>query len=218
MPTTDDDARPDPELGKPFQDPVAGLLEVLDGEAARVRCAAFGRLLADAAAVDVATLAAATGLAPDQIASTLDHLAATGAITLDPTGAVVAAGGLSVTPAGHRLRLGGRQFWTWCAFDGIGIPAALDLDAILDTQCPHCHQPIQVAIASGRPPAGSPVVGWLPGGPCGNVQADFCPDANLFCNDAHLTAWRTAADDPPGTTASLLQLADTGRRVWADLT
>ncbi|MDP9823282.1 hypothetical protein [Nocardioides massiliensis] len=48
--------------------------------------------------MNVATLATATGLTPDQVESALAELPATGAITRDSTGAVVAAGGLSVTP------------------------------------------------------------------------------------------------------------------------
>lgn len=215
MPT---DQPRDAQRCAPCPVPATGLLRVLDSDAARVRRAAFGRLLATVAPVDVATLAAVGHLSPTQIESALGDLAAAGAITRDPAGPVVAAGGLSVIPAQHWLRLAGRQFWTWCAFDGIGIPATLDLDAALDTRCPHCGQPIQVAIEAGRPPPDSSMVGWLPGGPCGNVQADFCPDANLFCNDAHLAAWRTTVGDRPGTAATLPELADTGRQVWADLT
>lgn len=194
------------------------LLKVLDSDAARVRQAAFRRLVATVAPVDVATLAVDTDLTPDQVESSLADLAVSGAVARHPAGPVVAAGGLSAIPSRHQLRLDGRQFWTWCAFDGIGIPAALNVDAALDTRCPHCGQPIQVAMEGGRPPADLPITGWLPGGPCGNVQADFCPDANLFCNDMHLVTWRTAAGDPPGAAATLPELADTGRMVWADLT
>lgn len=118
----------------------------------------------------------------------------------------------------HRLRLGGLQLRTWCAFDVIGVPAVLDLDAVLDTHCAHCDHPLRVTIETGQPPEESPVVGRLPGGPCRNVQADFCPEANLFCNHAHLAAWRKGAGDPPGTTASLTELAHTGRQVWTKLT
>lgn len=136
-------------------------------EGARQRCRSGTSCcvrLATVAPVDVATLTAAAHLSPTQVESVLGDLAAAGAITRNPAGPVVAAGGLSVIPARHWLRLIGRQFWTWCAFDGIGIPAALDLDAALDTRCPHCGQPIQVAIDAGRPPTDSSMVGWLPGG------------------------------------------------------
>ena len=117
----------------------------------------------------------------------------------------------------HRLRLGGLQLRTWCAFDVIGVPAVLDLDAVLDTHCAHCDHPLRVTIETGQPPKESPVVGRLPGGPCRNVQADFCPEANLFCDAPHLAAWR-ATGDHDGATASLLELADIGKATWADLT
>lgn len=220
---------PDPAQGTArdaARDPTVELLEVLDEAAARVRRAAFTRLLATAAPVDVATLAADTGLSEAQVEAALADLADTGAITRQangagggaPGGAVVAAGGLAVAPARHQLQLAGQTFWTWCAFDGIGIPAALDADAVLDTRCPACGQPIRITVTRGEPLPDSPVVGWLPGRACGNVQDDFCPEANLFCSDAHLASWRAAAGDPPGTAGTLVELAEVGRQVWADLT
>ncbi|WP_030485880.1 organomercurial lyase [Nocardioides aequoreus] len=200
------------------QTPTAGLLEVGDADAARVRRAAFTRLLATAAPITAAMLATEVDLTDEQVEAALRRLAAAGAISRDESGEVVAAGGLAVTRAWHRLLLDGRQYWTWCAFDGIGIPAALELDAVLDTRCPTCGAGLRITITAGSLPAGIPVVGWLPGGPCANVQADFCPEANLFCTEAHLATWRQTAGDPPGTAATLRELAETGRQVWADLT
>ncbi|WP_299932927.1 organomercurial lyase [uncultured Nocardioides sp.] len=199
------------------QTPTSGLLEVGDADAARVRRAAFTRLLATAAPVPAAMLATEVGLTEGQVEAELSRLAASGAISRDDSGAVVAAGGLSVTPARHQLLLDGHEYWTWCAFDGIGIPAALELDAVVDTRCPTCGGGLRITITGGNPPSDSPVVGWLPGGPCINVQADFCPDAKLFCTDAHLATWRQTTGDPPGTAAPPGELAETGRQVWADL-
>lgn len=207
-------------------DPTQGLLAVLDEAAARVRRAAFTRLLATAAPVDVATLSADAGLSEPEVETALSDLADTGAITRQANsagdrglgGPVVAAGGLAVAPARHQLLLAGQVFWTWCAFDGIGIPAALGVDAVLDTRCPACGQPIRVTITGGQPPAVTPLVGWLPGRACANVQDDFCPEANLFCTDAHLASWRATAGEPQGTAGTLAELAETGRRVWVDLT
>ncbi|HEY3059929.1 MAG TPA: organomercurial lyase [Chloroflexota bacterium] len=42
----------------------------------------------------------------------------------------MAAHGFSLVPARqHRLAMRGRQFWTWCAIDAVGIPAGLGEDA-----------------------------------------------------------------------------------------
>lgn len=197
-------------------DPTAELLGSLPPAAAAVRRAAFTRLGAGTAA-DVAVLAADTGLSAPTTRDALAALVAAGTATVDRAGAVVAVGGLSVVPAGHQLVLDGRPFWTWCAFDGVGIPAALGADALARTRCGHCGSPLEVRIVAGHPPAGGPVVGWLPGRACGNVQADFCPQANLFCTAEHLDQWRAGAGDPPGRAATLTELAALGTDVWADL-
>lgn len=189
------------------RDPIASLLDRLPVDAALVRRAAFTRLRATAAPVDAVTLAVECDLTVHEGEAALTDLVSAGTITRSPGGAVVAAGGLSVAPTEHRLRLGGHQFWTWCAFDGIGIPATLEVDAVVETRCPTCDRALVVQVEAGHPPADSPVVGWLPGGPCGNVQADFCPEANLFCDARHLAAWR-ATGDHEGATGSLAELAD----------
>jgi alkylmercury lyase len=165
----------------------------------------------------LATLAAQCDLTLHEVEAALSDLSNAGSITRDPAGAVVAVGGLSVVPARHRLRLDGQQFWTWCAFDGIGIPAALEVDAVVETRCPTCGRALVVQVEAGRPPADSQVVGWLPGGPRGNVQADFCPEANLFCDATHLVAWRETGDHASAT-ASLVEVADIGKATCADLT
>lgn len=144
------------------QTPTAGLLEVGDADAARVRRAAFTRLLATAAPITAAMLATEVDLTDEQVEAALRRLAAAGAISRDESGEVVAAGGLAVTRAWHRLLLDGRQYWTWCAFDGIGIPAALELDAVLDTRCPTCGAGLRITITAGSLPAGIPVVGVAP--------------------------------------------------------
>lgn len=210
--TIPDTANPDAD-----RDSAAGLLDRLGGDAALVRRVAFIQLRATAAPVDVATLAAECDLTLHEVEAALGSLVGAGTITRIPAGAVVAAGGLSVVPARHRLRLDGEQFWTWCAFDGIGIPAALNADAVVETRCPTCGRALVVPVEAGRPPAESQVVGWLPGGPCGNVQADFCPEANLFCDASHLAAWRDTGNHE-GATASLLEFADIGKATWADIT
>ena len=183
---------------------------------ARVRRAAFARLL-DGRSVTVSELATDCALAEHRVEDALTAMVTSGAATRDATGAVVAVSGLSVVPAAHELQLAGREFWTWCAFDAVGIPAALEVDAVARTRCGHCARPIELRMPEGQPPADSPLVGWLPGGPCANVQVDFCPAANLFCDSAHLTAWRAEAGHPPGGPASISELAEEGRAVWAEM-
>ena len=72
-----------------------------------------------------------------------------------------------------------------------------------------------MTIRAGCPPAVSSYVGWLPGLPCENVQQDFCPHANLFCDQEHLAAWCAIESRFAGHTAGLVELASLGSQVWA---
>lgn len=197
-------------------DPAAELLGRLPAEAAAVRAVAFvavrRRQLPGAG-----ELAAATGLPAEQVRQALRLLVATGTATVDHDDRVTGVGGLSLAPTRHRLRLDGVDLHTWCAFDLIGIPVTLGADAAAVTPCGHCGQPIQLLVQHGRPVAKPAVTGWLPSAACRNVLAEFCPQANLFCDQAHLAAWRTQAGDPPGEALDLAELAERGRQARADL-
>ena len=113
-------------------DPTATLLARESGDAATVRQAAFARLRTGTA-VSMAQLAADTGLPSVRVDAALAALVAIGTATFDEQLCVVAAGGLSLAPTAHQLHLDGVDLWTWCAFDAIGIPAALGVDATVHT-------------------------------------------------------------------------------------
>ena len=198
-------------------DPTAGLLERLPDDAALVRRTAFAQLYEGAQPVSVAELAAQCGIPLTRVEAALAALSDSGAATVGASGAVAAIGGLSVVPTKHRLKMAGRGFFTGCGFDAVGIPAALAVDGLVQSPCGFCAAIVRVVVIAGEPPADVAVVGWLPGGPCDDMQADFCAAANLFCEEQHLAAWRAAAGDPPGQSATLSDLATEGRRVWAEM-
>jgi alkylmercury lyase len=49
---------------------------------------------------------------------------------------VVAFGGLSILPTGHRFVIGDRTLYTWCAWDTLFLPALLDQEAQVQSTCP----------------------------------------------------------------------------------
>src|SRR5207244_13561208 len=63
--------------------------------------------------------------------SMLDQLAGAGWLDRDEDGRVTGAAGLSLTTGPHRIALDGTDFRTWCAYDAIGIAAALGADAAI---------------------------------------------------------------------------------------
>jgi len=198
-------------------EPAASLLERLPDDASLVRRVGFARLYATAQPVSVVELAALCGMSQTSVEAATDVLTGSGTATLGAGGTLVATGGLSVVPTQHRLRLASREFFTWCGFDAVGIPAALAVYGLVRSPCGFCGALVQVTVAAGQPPIQGSVVGWLPAGPCEDMQADFCAAASLFCDAQHLAAWRAAAGDPHGRPATLSDLATEGRQVWAEL-
>jgi mercuric reductase len=202
----------------------------LDGTVARtpdvdrVRRVAFDALRAGAAP-RLSDIANRTGLDAHRVRDIVGDLVAGGIATTDggiattdgdlagdPT--VTGADGLTVRRTTHQLVIGGRLLYTWCAFDTVGIPAALDVDAVARTSCPTCNALVELVLPNGRPPP-SPVVGWWPLATSGPVNESFCPTANLFCSRDHLDTWRAATRTGSGEPLPLTTLAERGRRTWA---
>lgn len=158
-----------------------------------------------------------TGLDDHAVNAALRWLTDAGLVERDAEGRVVGIAGLTLKPTTHRLVLDDQGLYTWCAIEAIGIPAALSLDAQVTSSCAHCGESLLVHVDHGEPPADSPLRGWVPPTECGNVRADLCPLANLFCSLEHLEEWRTGAGKPPGHVADLDRFAELGRKAWGDL-
>jgi alkylmercury lyase len=141
-----------------------------------------------------------------------------GAATLaevDEAGRVVGIHGLTLRPTRHRFDVAGRPRNTWCAFDSVGIPAALGLDAVARTDCPTCGAKVTVELVGGIP-SGDDAVLWLPRPPAANLLAEFCASADLFCNSHHLHD-RIHSGRVPGRVCDLADAAALGRTTWADV-
>src|SRR6266508_403605 len=79
-----------------------------------------------------------------------------GRLRRDPAGAVSGSHGLSLTPTAHELLLENpagreRQYWTWCAWDAVGILAALDASGRIRSTSPSSGAPIQLDFHHGHP-------------------------------------------------------------------
>jgi hypothetical protein len=82
------------------------------------------------------------------------------------------------------------------------------------TTCGSCGADLVVSLEGGHPSGDA--WGWLPPGDAEHILRDFCAAADLFCDRAHLDAWRAAAGHPPGEPHPVADLADVGRIAWAD--
>jgi hypothetical protein len=86
-----------------------------------VQRAAFQLLLARGGAIGLNHLAQHSGVRLESVSNLVDLLDGTGRIRRNAAGEVVGSGGLSVIPDRHEVELDGRRFWTWCAYDILGI-------------------------------------------------------------------------------------------------
>ena len=81
----------------------------------------------------------------DYVAQLAEH----GRITLEGD-AITGAAGLSVAPASHRLHMAGHPLYTWCALDAVGIPAALGLDATIESSYADGGE-VRIEVAASTP-------------------------------------------------------------------
>lgn len=145
------------------------------------------------------------GTAPDpaDIAGEIDpleavevfrRLATAGRCELDSHGRVVGAHGITQNPTRHRVIHPGRRHQTWCAFDAVGIPAAMAIDATAETACPHCDTPIAIPIAGGDPADDGTMVIWPPADTGSHLITDFCSQSNVSAR--HPTSTPGSPDGP----------------------
>jgi alkylmercury lyase len=178
-----------------------------------VRRAAFRQLLSGRPAL-IETVADEAGLSADAASDAVELVVSVGMAEVED-GTIVGMDGLTTRRTRHGLILDGIELWTWCAYDIVGIAAAIGAPAVGRTQCGACGRPIEVVIREGQPEGTA--VGWLPDESCSNVLAEFCPSALLFCSRAHLDEWRAGREPTSGAALDIEALADRGRSFWHQL-
>jgi len=74
------------------------------------------------------------------------------ALVLDPhTDEIRMANPFSAVPTAYRVEAGGRSWFGNCAWDAIGICAALHLDGTIETSCPDCGDAISIRVVNDQP-------------------------------------------------------------------
>ena len=159
-----------------------------------VRVEAFRQLLASGSPVGADSLASSMVCSLGKLVETLDELDAAGRIRRDETGRVVGSAGLSVIPDRHRIELDGRKFWTWCAYDILGIFGAYRASGTAFSPSPATGETIQVRFIDGRPKVKG-VVLFRPSDTyaacCTNLYEEWCPNSNLFEDHMSAESWST---------------------------
>jgi alkylmercury lyase len=178
---------------------------------------AFRLLLADGGPVSPARLAEALAGDPERVARTLARLDQHGRLRRTSGGAVTGSHGLSVTPTSHELLLereqgGERRYWTWCAWDAVGILAALGASGRVRSNSPSAGQPIEIDFADGWPADASPELAvFFADTDCRDSVIDqWCPLVNFYEHAEAARAW-AAEHGVRGTPVPLAEATRLGK-------
>lgn len=90
-------------------------------------------------------------LSLNQAATLYQELHQRHALFLEPgTTAIRMANPFSALPTPFRVYAQGKIYWANCAWDALGIPAALHAEATIETRCAESGQPITIEVRNSR--------------------------------------------------------------------
>ena len=96
-------------------------------------------------------MARVTGVREKEVFDGFQRLAEKRVLVLDADGeSIRMAPPFSGVPTQHRVRVGGKEYYANCAWDALGIPAALGADAEIFSRCEQSKQPLHIVV-EGRP-------------------------------------------------------------------
>jgi alkylmercury lyase len=153
------------------------------------------RLLADGEPVAIERLAAAGGWSVDDVEAALS---AQTSAERDDQGRLVGLA-LTLRPTAHRVTIGGRTLFAWCASDTLMIPVILGRRALVQSTCPQTGTAIRVEVAPGGveriEPPGAVVTAVRPAGQVTDVRSTTCDHGHFFSSIAATAAWADTHPD-----------------------
>ena len=100
----------------------------------------------------VRTIAERLGVDEGAIQQSYGQLHAARVLLLEPDGVTIRmAPPFSGVPTAHVVRVKERSYYANCAWDALGIPAALHSPAIVQSHCAQSQEPLQLEVGLGGP-------------------------------------------------------------------
>ena len=117
----------------------------------RVRLSIFDHAAATGSVPTAEAIASTLGASLDAIDASLQRLAAGRVIVLAPgTTNIWMANPFSAVPTDFRVEAQRRTYFGNCIWDGLGVPAILNVDGTLHTHCPDCGEPLSLTVRDRR--------------------------------------------------------------------
>jgi len=183
--------------------------------AVHVREAAFREILATGRPWDP-TSATDLGIDTASIRAAVDHLIEAGRARTDEQGRVTAPAGLSTDPTPHHTQVGSDPRWTNCAHDALGILGALEADGEIESRSPATAETIRVRFEREQPLGSHAVLFLADQCCCSRPNQDWCPNVNLFEDEALATRW-AEEHGVDGRVVSLEEGTELGAVEWRPL-
>jgi hypothetical protein len=93
-----------------------------------------------------------TGLANSDVRESYRRLFARRTLVLAPDGeTIIMAPPFSGRPTQHRVRIGSREYFANCAWDALGIVAAIKKPAVVTSRCEQTLEPLVIAVDENGP-------------------------------------------------------------------
>ena len=123
----------------------------MDEHDLRIRNHVYASFVGSATTPTVEETALELGLAESEVADALRRLHDGHALVLQPgTTEIRMLNPFSAVETRHRVEAGGRSWFANCAWDALGIPAALHTDGLVNSECADCGDPLELAVRDGK--------------------------------------------------------------------
>lgn len=124
----------------------------------RVKLAIYSHFAETGRRPEVTDVAREAEVEEAQAIASFQSLRAQRLLLLEPDGVTIRmAPPFSGVPTQHRVEAGGIEYFANCAWDALGIPAALHRPARVLSRCEHSHEPLDLAVGVDGPEASD----WL---------------------------------------------------------
>lgn len=123
----------------------------MDGGVLRIRNEVYRSFVGTGSAPTPADVAAALGLGEGRVEDAYRNLHDEHALVLWPgTAEIRMLNPFSAVETPHRVESGGRSWFANCAWDALGIPAALHDDGVIRSVCADCGAAVDLEVRAGK--------------------------------------------------------------------
>lgn len=124
----------------------------MDAADLALRNATYATFVELGRAPEAGELASRTGISSEAVLEGWARLDGEHAVVLQPGGRELRmANPFSAVPTRYQVEAAGRTWYGNCAWDAIGICAALHSDGIIDFACPDCDEATRLVIIDSKP-------------------------------------------------------------------